>query len=131
MWIGRLALSAYRRRAAAPSEAREPAPCRKDTGGSPSPLSRVRSQFAAHQGGLEVAPGVGDLVDVGAGEGVGALADLLAAQPLVEEARGIVGQHPQDGGVEAVGAELAEQRVEQTAADPLVLVVRFDVEEID
>ena len=76
-------------------------------------------------------PAEGHLLDIDAGHGVDALAHPLAAQALVEEARGIVGQHPQHGGVAAVGAQLAEQRVEQAAAEPAVLEVGLNVERID
>src|SRR3954452_23693077 len=44
-------------------------------------------QLAADQRHLEVAPGVGDLVDRLAAHAVGAMADQVAAQALVEEAR--------------------------------------------
>src|SRR5690349_3061923 len=86
----------------------------------PSILGR---ELAPDQGCREVVPTEGHLLDVDAGHGVDALAHALAAQPLVEEARRIVGQHPQHGGVAAVGAQLAEQRVEQAAAEPAVLEV--------
>src|SRR4030088_2879135 len=65
-------------------------------------------ELAPDQRRREVAPGEGHLLDVGAGHGVDAVADRLAAQPLVEEARRIVGQHPQHRGVAAVGPQLAE-----------------------
>src|ERR1700730_16603396 len=43
-------------------------------------------EFAPHQRHREVAPGEGHLLDVGAGHGVDAMADRLAAQPFIEEA---------------------------------------------
>src|SRR6185437_16287616 len=65
--------------------------------------SLFRRKLAADQRRVEVAPGVGHLLDLGAGHAIGAAADLRPAQSLVEEARRVVGQHPQDGGVAAVG----------------------------
>src|SRR5260370_36390035 len=54
-------------------------------------------ELAPDQGYREVAPGVGHLLDVGAGHGVDAVADRLAAQPLVEEAARIGSQHSPHG----------------------------------
>src|SRR3979490_948623 len=85
-------------------------------------------ELAPDQRRGEVAPGEGHLLDVGAGHGVDAMADRLATQPFVEEARRIVGQHPQHRGVAAVGPQLAEQRVEQPPAQAHVLKVGLDME---
>src|SRR5258708_6293353 len=86
-------------------------------------LLLLRRQPAPDQRQLEVAPGVGDLVDLSAGERLAAAADQLAAHALVEEARRGVGQHPQHGGGAAGGMELAGQRIEQAAAEPALLEV--------
>jgi GMP synthase (glutamine-hydrolysing) len=50
-------------------------------------LFLLRGQLPTHQRGFEVAPGVGDLLDVAAGHGVDALAAERTAHALVEEAR--------------------------------------------
>src|SRR5258708_7585472 len=73
---------------------------------SETPSVFLGRELAPHQRHGEVAPGEGHLLDVGAGHGVDPVADRLAAQPLVEEARRVGRQHPQYGGVAAVGAEL-------------------------
>src|SRR5579871_3078558 len=54
----------------------------------------LRRELAPHQRRGEILPDVGDLLDVGAGEGLAAAADGEAAHAFVEEARGIALEHP-------------------------------------
>src|SRR5713101_2222435 len=75
------------------------------TAPTPRTGSVLGRELAPDQRHREVAPGEGHLLDVGAGHGVDAMADRLAAQPFVKEARRIGRQHPQHGRVAAFGAE--------------------------
>src|SRR5260370_32634204 len=70
-------------------------------------------KLAADQRRGEIAPGESHFLDIDAGHGVDPIAHPLAAQPLVEEAARIGRQHPQHGGVAALGTELAEPGAEQ------------------
>src|SRR6266851_1511901 len=131
MRIGSMAFSRHPQPATRVSATRVSAETSQTSGTSETPSVFLGRQLAAHQRRREVAPGEGHLLDVGAGHGVDAMADRLAAQPLVEEAGRIRRQHPQHGGVAAVGAELAEQGVEQPPAQPLVLEIGLDIERVD
>src|SRR5438067_4618960 len=79
----------------------------------------------------EVAPAVGDLGEVVAPELLGALADHLAAERLVEEPRAVRLEHPEVEAEEAVAHEVARARAHERAAHAALLVRLQHVERIN
>src|SRR4051794_19194973 len=74
------------------------------------------------------APGITGGLDLFAADREQLALHLAAVEALVEEAAGIVAQYPDDRRAAALVDQPLEQRQQQTAADPLVLPVRRDIE---
>src|SRR5262249_6360831 len=88
----------------------------------------LRGRFEkARQGAPNVTRGFDSLGAAGKGLAL----HLFAAEPLGEEAAGIVAEPPNDGRAATLVDQSREQRQEQAPADTLVLPVRSDIERED